>query len=301
MKLESNLNLKIKVNQFGYEILMKMCLRMNDKLDFEVRRKISNLLGLSILNKFNENIEKMEPSIKLAYLSSEKIKEKKNKIKQENHSSKKNKIKIVSEKIDDNYRRALEMLVNITTNELKKLEEGNMEQKQNANILQFKNLNNDETEMKTAAILNLFFLIRKKMNKDFSESIHNKTISIYNSVKEEIENLKKDENGNKDEVNPKKEKNYWSEKSDEKKIDNNFCKDKYKFIHELKNKIKVEEIITPKENSFFPLDESEEIIACNLDKFYNILNNLIIFDHYLHLFHNVKSILHLLILLRLNN
>lgn len=67
----------MKVNQFGSELYMKMCLRMNNKLDFEVRRKISNLLGLSILKQFNENIEKIEPSIKLVCLSGEKIKNEK--------------------------------------------------------------------------------------------------------------------------------------------------------------------------------------------------------------------------------
>ena len=74
LKIVSNLNLKLKLNFFMIKLLKMTTLQMNKKLNFEVRRKIGNLLGSNILDKFKENIEQIEPSIKIICSSAEKIK-----------------------------------------------------------------------------------------------------------------------------------------------------------------------------------------------------------------------------------
>lgn len=56
-------------------------------------------------------------------------------MKKEYHSNKESKIKRISEKFDENYKKALEMLLDITSKELKNLREGNLEQKERAYIL----------------------------------------------------------------------------------------------------------------------------------------------------------------------
>ena len=69
----SNLKLKNKLNTFSFELLKMFALKMNYKLDFELRRKVGNILGKLILQKFSRNLNTIKPTKYLLTLSSEKI------------------------------------------------------------------------------------------------------------------------------------------------------------------------------------------------------------------------------------
>ena len=275
MRLISNLDLKIRVNQFGYELMKNMCLRMNNKLDLELRRKIGNLISLNIVQKFNDNIEKIEPSIKLLYLSGEKIKNEKKQKKREFDIHKYNLKNVASEKLknlDNNYKKTLEMLMEIIKREIKDIENGKIKENKKTNILQFKSLNENDT--KKAAILNLFFIIKKEMSIEYNHNIHNQTISIYNIMKKELENLGKINESHKSIQKSEKSEKLKDIKSINLKDEKNYCKDKYPYLEKLKTQIQIDKNIIRKEGSIFSEIDFVEIINCSMDDFFNILNKL---------------------------
>ena len=276
LKIINDLKLESKASKFRMELLKKMCLRMNSKLGLELRRKIANLIGLNIIKMFDANIETIEPSIKLLFFTGEKIKEEIKKINLKNSSVKytnKNKLEEKLNLLKNNYKTTLELLLNITNKELDNFIQGNNIDNE-TNILQFKYLNEDEKEIKKAVILNLFFNIRKEMGIEYNDSIHNQTIDICNIIKEEIENTTKEENQKKaDNQNKEKTEQFLYDESNE-EINNNICKDKYHYLDLIKNTIKIKENIINSNNNIFSYDDSEQIISCTLEKFYNILIEL---------------------------
>ena len=69
---------------------------MNYKLDFELRRKIGNILGKEILKKFSNNLNTIKPTKYLYTLSNEIIAEKLSKAMNEKSNSKNYNIKKVN-------------------------------------------------------------------------------------------------------------------------------------------------------------------------------------------------------------
>ena len=54
------------------------------------------------------------------------------------------------------------------------------------NLFQFKTINNDKEEVDKAIICNLFFILKKKLDDEFTKNIHNFIISISSILKKEI-------------------------------------------------------------------------------------------------------------------
>ena len=67
------LRLKVEFLEFCMKLVQVTALTINYKLDYELRRKIGNIVGLTIIKNFSQNIESVEDSKKLLSSSCEKI------------------------------------------------------------------------------------------------------------------------------------------------------------------------------------------------------------------------------------
>ena len=73
IKESSYLKLKIEFTNFCLELLKNLSMKMNYKLDFEMRRKMGNIIGQLLLKNFHKNLVEIKPTERLIALSSEKI------------------------------------------------------------------------------------------------------------------------------------------------------------------------------------------------------------------------------------
>ena len=110
IKETNYLKLKIEVSNFCLELLKNSSIKMNYKLDFEMRRKMGNVIGQLLLKNFHENLVEIKPTERLIALSSEKIKEK---IIKNKSSPKKNKNNSDLLNLKTKYKSSMDMLINL--------------------------------------------------------------------------------------------------------------------------------------------------------------------------------------------
>ena len=226
----SNLKLRNELNSFSFELIKVFALKMNYKLDYELRRKVGNILGQLILQKFYENLNTIQPTKYLLTLSNEKIAERISSSKsKKKYKSSNSKINGDDGPLNSKFKKSLRDLINKAENEMENLD---YESAQNSNIIiTFKSLNNDENEKNKAIIFNLFFYIKKKLGNMFNFQIHNTSHSINSNI---AETIKKSET-------KKKEKNSEIDNKDNKtnsdNIDNKDNKDNENNTHLSNNEI----------------------------------------------------------------
>ena len=120
----SNLKLKNELNAFSFELLKKFSIEMNNKLDFELRRKVGNILGLLILQNFHENINTIKPTKYLLTLSNEKIAEDISNIANSKKKSRPSvpKTNGIGDVLKTNFIKSLEMLITKAQQEMNKFD-----------------------------------------------------------------------------------------------------------------------------------------------------------------------------------
>ena len=289
LKMINDLKLKNNFLEFSLQLVKMISLKMNYKLDCELRRKVGNIISTVILKNFNKNLEPIQKSKKMLLYSSEYLKEKMN----QNTPTKTNKdISKKSggfEKLKSNYKLTLNMLRKEIKDELKSIENDNslLFSKENINIIRFKNLDEKQEEIDKAIICNLFFTIKKKLANEFNYKIHNVTHSIDSLLVKEIESLenntKEDIGLNEDEIQkeysdssiPEIEDSQDKNKNKNKiKKINKTCPKKYPFLESLNN-LKVEKEKRELFDKIVDIDDDDDpIIESDIDGFVKILNDI---------------------------
>lgn len=286
----SNLIIINKLNEFSIELLKAFSLKMNYKLDFELRRKVGNILGQLILQKYHENINTIKPTKYLLTLSSEKIAEdiasSKNRKKYKSSDSKKNGN---SNSLKSKFISSLNMLINTAQKEINEFDYENAKSKKV--VITFKSLNNEEKEINKAIIFNLFFYIKKKFGDEFNFQIHNTSHSINSIIAETINNYeakeekKNPESENKDNthssgIKVKKNGIQSSEsKNEENKNEiiihnNKICSNIYKITEKLDNSIKVKEKFPFQTNYNLLTEDEDSIIKSSVNEFAKTLEKM---------------------------
>ena len=277
------LKLKNKLYEFSMELFKVFSLKMNYKLDFELRRKVGNILGEVILKNFKVNLNDIEPTKYLLTLSNEKIVEKLTKL----TNTKKNKPKDLEENkeigtLKSKYIKSLQMLINKAKDEIDKFDIKNS--KNSMNVISFKSLNENKEEIDKAIICNLFFFIKRKFGDEFNYQIHNKAHSINILLADEIKRLEKEKeksllDKDNDKYDYKKENNSTQKNNTKSEVNNNeiiinnnkICPIKYRSIQNLNEKIKVEEKMDSEFN-YNSLEDNDPIINSTLNEFAKKLN-----------------------------
>ena len=183
------------------KLIKRFIISMDYRIDYELRRKIGNIIGIEMLKLFGEKIGQIE---KIQYLLVLSIEDIETKIAQTNYTitNKKDQITVVNQ-LKEKYKKALEMLNDITSNKLKtisKIKQIKMPKTKDYSY-KFKSDTTSPQDTHEETILNLFFIIKKKLGETFINSIHKQTVKINYLLKEELEKYqnKKTVNDNKEE------------------------------------------------------------------------------------------------------
>ena len=290
----STLKLKNELNTFSFELLKTSALKINYKLDFELRRKVGNILGKLILQKFSDNLNTIKPTKYLLTLSSEKIAEY---ISSPKNIKQKNKSSDIKSNGQDNspeskFVKALNMLIDKANEEKVNVDYENA--KDSNVIITFKSLENKEDEWNKAIILNLFFYIKKTFGDNFNYQIHNASHSVNAAIAETLkkfetkEEKKNSEIENKDKKdiihisNIKLEKNGTQSNDSEieankKKIninDINMCSDISRITSKLDKKIEINEKFLFQKNYNILAGDDDSIIKSSVDDFAKTLEKI---------------------------
>ena len=73
LKKIDELKLKLQLNEYSLQLLKMLYLKMNYIFDFQLRKKVGNILGKVILDNFTKNINCIKPTKFLYILSNERI------------------------------------------------------------------------------------------------------------------------------------------------------------------------------------------------------------------------------------
>ena len=291
--------------EYEFELLKKYFISIGHRLDYELRRKISNLITVDLYELYEDKIDKIKENEYLLGLSIEDI-EKKIKIvnsKFKNKKEKENKLKNLKAKLEN----GLKKMKDLTSKKIEDIEKLEVEQNKNL-IIQFVNKTSKIEDVNEAIILNLFMIIKKNLNDKMNKLIHNKTKQLSLTVKNELDKSEKEiikdksniakakdentkeeekslnkiepENKPKEKEQDKIEKNENTIKEQNPEKENKFYNDKIcpnRQIALIKQKIKTEINISNQDNIFFEemYEKNKKInILSLLSKFHDELKNL---------------------------
>lgn len=288
LKKIDELKLKNELNEYSIKLLKIFSIQMNYKLDFELRRKIGNILGKEILKKFSNNLNTIKPTKYLYTLSNEIIAEKLSKAMNEKTNSKNYNIKKVNN-LKAKYELSLNKLIDKAREEFNNFDVESS--KSNSNVITFKIKNNSQEEIKNVIICNLFFYIKKKFGEQFNESIHNKTHLINSLTVNTLKNIefKEEEEKNMENKNKNKskylkktdrmEENNQKDKDDENQIItvniNKTCPNNFITFKKFNSVLKVQEPKISSELIYnYSLEQDESIINSNLNEFAKMLQEI---------------------------
>ena len=288
------MKLKINMIELNIKSLNQSIIDFNYKLDYELRRKTGNLIAEKIIKEFFDDLEPIKQTEYILSLSIENIQENINKYSKIKDTIIKDKyMEILKKKL----KKALALLNQIASNKYQLISGENYDIKElkNENILiQFKNKNNEEKEIHKAIILNLFFILRKKLNDKMNYSIHNETIKLKSLVAEEISKLENGNGliGNKNSVYTFNNlNNVNNNNNNEFGLDNigkdniinvenlkmnKLCKNTFKFIKIIKEKFEIIPLFKENVNLFekLELNSNEVMQDTSLMEFNNILEKI---------------------------
>ena len=194
--------------ELDFEMLQKFVILIDYRVDYKLRRKIGNIIAKKLINLYNDKIDKIELTEYLLGLTVEdlenKIRKIQNKIK---FDSKNQELKEKLDMLIDKYKDALNKLQNLAKNKLNNIKnKKNPTIKKVNNSIAFSNNTNDESEIKEVCLLNLFFIIKKKISEFFSQHIHNELLLLNKIATESVD---KYENGkDKEELKIEEEKEH---------------------------------------------------------------------------------------------
>jgi len=270
-----NINLALNICNENINLLKKINMSLWYKYNYQLRRKIGNLIMQMIIYNYWYLLDPIEEKDYILFESNILIKKK---ISQVSDLIGPENIKKEYEKVlMDHYSKLLEK-TNIKL--LKEYENLKLEHpdktiiKEEDTELQFHNFDIDSNHIKEAVIINIFCKLRKYFGFIFNQTIHNKTEQINSQVKEEIEKLTNfNIIDNKNEIQEKKNK-----ENEIINIRDNKCASYFKGINQIKNNFNIEDnIITNKYSSIlkiFDIQQKRTYIESNIKEFKNELENL---------------------------
>ena len=284
LKMINDLKLKNEFFEFCLQLMKIISLKMNYKLDYELRRKIGNLISTIMLKNFSENLEPIPKSKKMLLYSSEYLKKKMNETTPTKNNKSPNLNEQGFESIKSKYKLTLKMLNDEIVDELDKIEKGNSQifANNNINIIRFKNLSEETEEINKAVICNLFFTIKWKLGDELNHQIHNVTHSINSLLLEQINALENNQNENINAKEAKKNENeniqITAEKEnnqfeDKNKLQNIICPKKYGFLG-LLNSMQFEEKKAEVFDEILETDDEDPILDSSIDDFIKVIKDI---------------------------
>ena len=264
--------------ELDLELIKKYIISIDNRVDFELRRKVGNIIGNKLLNIFGERIDKIPMTQYLLTLSIEDIEKKIVDANRTiiNENDKKNELTTLKEK----YKKALELMKQITS---EKFNNSN-----NVKNIKFPKLNisykfisntKDQKNIQDDTILNLFFIIKNQLSDAFNNSIHNETVKLNYLAIKELEKYKSELKSKEEEFknqivinNDKENEHNIFEKENE-----NYVKGKEDFSNN-KNKEnrKKEPIKICKENKIIYIKQNFSIADDTIEKGKISINNILI-------------------------
>lgn len=249
IKKYQELQLIINKLNLDIQVLKAYVVSIDYRVDYELRRKIGNLIAEKFISLYPNKIDNIIETEYLFGLSIEFLEKKIKKIQSQtleiDEEKKKNLI--------DKYSKGLKLLTELSSNKLDNIKNVHNIEKipipiGNTNI-QFKGDNDNEL---LNIILNLYFIVRKKLNELINSDIHNKAVKINYLIKEEISKLENEKKINKESDIKKKAENIKESKPKTKRIDiiksdympNKICKKNQ--ILKIKQNIKVNKLLSEK-------------------------------------------------------
>ena len=276
-----DMNLILKVYGADIKLLKKINLNLLYKYDYQLRRKIGNLIGELIITNYSNLLDPIKETNYLINESLEQIKKNISQIK--NIKGEENKI--------NNYKN---ILLKICNSLLEKSKEKANQEKENIekqsdnklmNILEeneplitFHQMDDTESNVKEAILLNLFFKLRKSFFALFNSSLVNKTKLLNARIKQDIEKIKS--SGIKDNEIQEKEENMKNTVFDSSNFETQIklCNSYFKGINRLKNILNIDDNkMIQKNEDIFKLLESttfNKYTESNINEFKAQVKNL---------------------------
>ena len=286
----SFLKLKNKYTDFCLQLMKIISLKMNYKLDIELRRKVGNIIGKIILKNFHCYLEKLEPTKKMLTLSLEEIGKQYAKCKTPVNKLNGNKNNISkSELLKLRYKKALNMLKDEVQKELMDTENKDYKYNMtnNISVISFKILSDDKEEIKKAILCNLFFYIKWKMENKFNDQIHNIILEINSLLAKELKKIENTENVNKNggviktnkenikiEIHKYDLKTQLNENHGVIKNENVLCPNKFQYLNELNRQIKLKDEKFLEIEDILEDEDDESILKSSVDEFIKLLKKL---------------------------
>ena len=194
------LDLKQKNNQLenlqnqmelDFDLMKKFLISIDHRVDFELRRKIGNIILDKILDIYGNKIDEIEKTI---YLLSMAIEDIEKKIFITNLSNNKKEKENILKDLTNKYQKALDLLKSLTLNKIKNIADVNRIKPPLTNInYKYKsNINQNGNDIHEETILNLFFIIKKKLGDSFNRTVHNETVKLNYLAKGELDKYEKE-------------------------------------------------------------------------------------------------------------
>ena len=268
-----DLKLMLKIYDVDINLLKKINVNLIYKYDFQLRRKIGNLLAELIISNYHKLLDPIEETY---YVLSESIILFKKKLSQLQYLEGPDDVKTNYENdLKKNYSKLLERAKNknsLESENIKKVKPDLKIFEENNILLQFHERNNEDENVKETILLNIFFRLRKNLGFILNHSIHNKTENINSQIKEEIEKINNyNSKDNKNEINEKIEKESEYNTINYKK-DELLCDSYFQGIRKLRSDINIDDDIMIKKNEnilkiFESQKEINKYIGSNLEDF----------------------------------
>jgi hypothetical protein len=196
--LQSRLELDI-------DLLKKFVLSIDYRVDYELRRKIGNLIANKIVNLIDINkIDNFSITEYLLALSIEDIENKIIKVSSKNTSN----YDKTMEDLKNVYYNGLNLMQKLIAKKLNGIKEPKLPKIEKPNTsIRFKNLKKVPSDIEESVIFNLFFIIKKKIGEYFNATIHNKPVTLNKLAKEALDKYEKEQEQKNSEDALKKEQN----------------------------------------------------------------------------------------------
>lgn len=251
--IKKNQELQLIINKLNLDLqlLKAYIVGLDYRVDYELRRKIGNLIAEKFISLYPKKIDNIIETEYLFGLSIEFLEKKIKKIQSQKLGVEEEKKKALIDK----YSKGLELLTKLSSNKLENIKNANNNIEKieipigNTNI-QFK----DDNELLNI-ILNLYFIVRKKLNELINSDIHNKAVKINYIIKEEISKLEKEKKINKESEIKRIAENIQEKKTKTKRsciiksdFFNKICKKNE--ILKIKQNIEVKQLLSEKYETF---------------------------------------------------
>ena len=195
------LDLKLKYDQIqvemnnlelDVELLKKFVITLDYRVDYELRRKIGNIIADKVISFYYDKIDEINATEYLLGLSIEDIERKIIKVKQKPHSEQNETILM---ELTKKYKNGLTLLSKLTNKKLNINEYLKIASIPKINTsIRFLNKTSNEKDIHEATILNIFFILKKKLHEVFNKDIHNETTKLNYLAKTEIDKYENEKN-----------------------------------------------------------------------------------------------------------